>query len=522
MKNYSFTKKFLISTICGLTAFNFANFSEQKIEASTYHSKSDTNTTIFDYIEIQRRERRKNVLTSEQKKLLADIEEAKERLPHEIDENENVPIAFEGDDLVYNAVTGEFSATGKVDVIQLEGYRFQSEKVTGNLNSQEIVVEDRAHMLQLKNDAPRVTLDGYHTIYNFGTKIGTMDSAKGKADDYYISGKFFEFYPDHIVIHEGRQTKCNAKNPDYNVYAERIEIFPEQIMRMYNVKFYIRDKCVGTKDFIERKIQDSDETYFPRVGYDSDDGFYIEDTFSIPLFSHVNGILHPYVDTENGIRPSAEIHYNNRNFSAHGFLGYYRDGNDNWLRKIPSGIVEYNNHFENLPLSYGIKYEIGRWKNESATSLHQEMIFSLNHDVIVLPGRFYLFLGTSYTITKENVKTAGFANSRVHGWNYSATLAKEFDDRFAAFASWQYSKNNSRNSLFNYDLDSFSRKFLAGMSYRLTDKDRFVVGLKFNAENGKLEDADYYWYRDLHCSTAILRWRDKRNKLEIKWQFTPW
>ena len=102
------------------------------------------------------------------------------------------------------------------------------------------------------------------------------------------------------------------------------------------------------------------------------------------------------------------------------------------------------------------------------------------------------------------------------------TLAKEFDDRFAAFAAYHYNKSNTKNSVFDFNLDSYSHKFETGISYKLTDKDRVVIGLKFDAQNGTLEDTDYYWYRDLHCSTAIFRWRDKRKKLEAHWQFTPW
>ena len=133
-------------------------------------------------------------------------------------------------------------------------------------------------------------------------------------------------------------------------------------------------------------------------------------------------------------------------------------------------------------------------------------------------------MSTSYTYTHDNIDDApDVGNTTVQGMNYDIKLAREFDDRFAAFVGYNYTKNNSENSLFEYDNpDASSSKFLAGISYRLTDKDRFVCGLKFDTETGKLADADYYWYRDLHCSTAVFRWREKRNKLEVRWQFTPW
>ena len=489
-----------------------------------YKSSSDTDTDIFDYIENRRRERREKQLTEEQKKLLADIEEKKSELPHEIEEGK-IPVAFEGDDLVYNAATGEFVATGKVDVIQLEGYRFQSEEVRGNIKEEEVRIEDKGHMLQFTPNAPHVTLDGYNMIYNYGKKVGTADFAEGKADDYYISGKRFEFYPDHIVVYDATQTKCGAKIPDYHLSAERMEIWPEQIIRMYNVRLWVKKNLVGEREYMENTLEESERPYFPRIGYSKDMGLYIEDTFVIPLIDHVNAVINAHIDTKKGVRSNAELHYNNRELDVRILYGFYYDSDDKWIRKSPSLFTNYTKHFPTLPLSYKFEYEIGRWRDDNVSSTHQKLEIGLTHDPIVIEDKYYLFLSTSYTLTRDNVhdEPKDVGNTSVKGMNYDVKLAREFDDRFAAFIGYKYTKNNSENSLYEYEnSDSFSSKFSAGISYQLTDKDRFVIGLKYNAEEGGLEDVDYYWYRDLHCSTAILRWRAKRKKFEVHWQFTPW
>ncbi len=502
---------------------SFSAIDLPKVNAEAYKSSSDTSTDIFDYIENRRRERRANQLTEEQKKLLADIEEKKEELPGVIDPNK-VPVAFEGDDLVYNAATGEFVATGKVDIIQLEGYRFQSDEISGNVKDQEVRVEDKGHMLQLTPNAPRVTLDGYNTIYNYGNKTGTMEYAEGKAGEYYISGKRFEFYPDHIVVYEGTQTKCNAKIPDYHLSADRMEIFPEQIIRMYNVKFWIKNNLVGTKEYEERRIEDSDRTYFPRVGYDKEEGVYIEDTFEFPLFDNVKAVLNAHINTKQGVRSSAEIQYQNRELDTRILYGYYYDSDGKWIQKKPSFYINYTKHFGGLPLTYKLQYEVGKWSDNRADSTHHAAEIKLTHDPIIIAQKYLLFLTTSYTWTRDNVSNPeNIGNNTVQGMNYDVKLAREFDDRFAAFIGYNYTKNNSENSLYEYsNSDSYSSKFLAGISYQLTPKDRFVIGVKYNTEGGTLEDVDYYWFRDLHCSTAVMRWRAKRKKLEVHWQFTPW
>ena len=510
-----------VALLTGFTS-TVANF--QTADAKPYAAKSDTDIGIFDYIENRRREERANKLTEEQEKLLADIEEKKAQLPHEISPDEPIPAAFEGDDLTYNALTGEFIAVGKVDVIQLEGYRFQSEEVEGNVKDQEVRIPGKGHVLQLTKGAPRVTLDGYNTVYNYGKKVGTMDSAEGKSGEYYVSGKRFEFYPDHIVIYDASQTKCGAHVPDYRLSADRMEIYPEQIMRMYNVKFWIKNRVVGKKEYEERTFEESGNPYFPKVGYSSDTGAYMEDTFEFPIFPHFKAVLNAHIETKNGVRSSAELQYYNRHLKSYILYGYYYDGDNKWIQKTPSWLTIYRKHLDDSPLTYEARYEVGNWSSNESASTHHALELNLYHDPIIIDQKYMLLLKTGYTLTKDNVdRPANRGNTKVDGMNYDIKLGREFDDRFAAFIGYNYTRNNSENSLYEYNnSDSYSSKFLAGASYKLTDKDRFVIGLKYNAENSSLEDVDCYWFRDLHCSTAVLRWRAKRHKWELHWQFTPW
>jgi len=359
MNKFIKTKKIIFATLCIVT------WNQAAVEA-VYEARSDTGTGVFDYIENRRRAERANALTAEQKRLLKDIEETKSRLPKELDADKPAPVAFEGDDMVYNVVTGEFLATGKVDIIQIEGYRFKTDQASGNTNQQEIRIKNKAHMLQLKPDAPRVTLDGYNTVYNYGTKIGTMDRAKGKAGEYYISGKRFEFYPDHIVIHDGSQTKCSAHVPDYKLTAERMEIWPEQIIRMYNVRMWIKNTVVGKKEYTERRLDTQESGYFPHVGYDNDSGAYIEDTFEFPFVKHFTGVINAHIETKKGIRSNAEVHYNNRSLSVRGLYGFYRDSNNVYIQKEPSLDIYYGKHLDDYPFSYSAEYEVGHWVGTNA------------------------------------------------------------------------------------------------------------------------------------------------------------
>ena len=528
MLKISKAKKIILAAIC---TFGLNTSFELPTAQAVYKSHSDTGTETFDYIENRRRRQRARALTDEQKKLRNDINEVKQNLPQPIEKDEPAPIAFEGDDLTYNTLTGEFRAKGHVDVIQVDGHRFQGADISGNINDKEVRVPGKAHVLQLTKNAPRITLDGYNAVYNYGTQEGTMENANGKFDEYYISGKRFEFYPDHIVAYDAYQTKCAAKIPDYRLQAKRMEIWPEQIVRMYDIKLMIGEFVVGSKKYDERVMEDGKQPYFPKVGYNSKQGAYVEDTFEFPMINdHFKTLFNAHIETKHGVRSNSEFHYINRNVAVMALYGYYYDGDGRWIKKEPGLDVIYKKHLDHLPFSYKLEYEVGEWSSIGNTgmkdaSTHQEVELGVARDPIHLGSKYYLFLNTSYKITKDKIKRRQRGKNYqkdVRGWNYGIRLAKEFDDRLAAYTAFEYDKKTSQNSLYEFDTDSYSHKFSTGLSYRFTPKDRIVVGWKFDTQRGRLADVDYFWYHDLHCSTAIVRWRQRRDEWELHWQFTPW
>lgn len=490
------------------------------ISQATYRSDSDTGTEILDGIENARREERASRLTGEQKRFLEELRIARQRAGYSSDENyDMIPIAFEGDDLQYDEVTGDFVATGKVDVIQLDGHRFQTDRLTGNMKDQTISVPGNAHVIQLMEGAPRITLDGFQANYSVKDKTGSMQNAKGKVGEYYLSGKRFEFYPDRIIIHDGVQTKCGAKIPDYSLKAKRIEIINQEIIRMYDVKFLIKNNVVGGRKFYEKKIGEDSSKDFPRVGYNDKHGVYIEQRFQHPVASHIDANLNLRAETKYGIRSNADISYWNRGLSIRGVYGFYGDDDYVWMQKEPGAIVEFSRKLGDLPLSYNLKYEAGHWRQESIASTHQYYEVGLTRDPIHFHN-WELRLHTSYSVTKESLD-----DSTVNGINYDAVIGKAFTPKFAAYSGYHYSKNTNKNSIFDFDLDDYSKKLDAGLSYQVTDIDRFVFGIEYNVDDGVIGATDYFWYRDLHCSQLILRYRIKKDhddRFEAHWNFLPW
>ena len=513
-----------------------ATFAGFETSYAVYRADSDTGAGRLDIIENMRRVARENEPTAEQKKLLGEMKDMYGKLnkpydPFNPPEGEQVPTAFEGDDLTYDQITGEFVAKGKVHIVQLDGHSFDAPgdegEITGNTRRQEINIDGKAQVLQYPikkgEQLSKITVEGYRTRYNYGTKMGTMESAKGKVDRQYITGKRFEFYPNRVVVYDGTVTRCSANKPDYHESAKKIIIWPNDRMYLYDVKVWIGNAVLYKKKYMEKDISPGAENVeYPRVGYSKSDGFWIKQRVNTPLIPRINLLTDLYANTKQGVRSKTELAWAIPHYTAKVAYGFYEDGDDNWIKKKPSFITQYNNHFGGLPLSYVVRYESGHWEKVRSSgnnfeSTHTEYNFELNHDIIVLPANYFLLMGVGYQIVKET-----YNDSTNKGFSYGTTLLKWFDERWAAYTGYNYSRVNANNSLFDYNTADYSQRGEAGVSYRLTKNDRFVAGVGYDLKTGHLRDVDYYWFHDLHCSQVILRYSPKKHKWHIDWQFLPW
>ena len=483
---------------------------------AAYSSDSDTGIERLDFIENQRRAERANRLTPEQEKLLADVAAMREHLRHPVAADQPSPIAFEGDDLTYDESTGGFTAKGHVDIVQLEERRFQGDYVAGNTVRGEVSVPDRAHVLQLTEGTSRVTLDGYHINYNYQKHTGTMERADGKVGAYYMTGKRFEFYPDKIVVYDGTQTKCGAKNPDYHLSAERAELYPGDRLVLHNVKFWLKNKVIFTKKEHVTDVSNPMQRNFPRAGYDSDDGAWVEQTFEQNVAPRVTAAEHLRVTTQRGWRSSYDLGWTNAGASALLTYGVFEDGDNEWVKKMPSLLMDYKHRLGQSPITYRLYSEYGRWYGGGVHSNHWQYGVSFVHDTIPFHG-FGLDLAAGYSVTRES-----YDHSRVQGLSASAFLTKAFNDRFAAYIGGVYTKSSKENALFSYDQEDYSRVIMSGMSYRIGEHDRLAVGTKYAMDPHAWTNVDYYWFHDLHCSQIILRYRSKQDSWNIRWEFTPW
>lgn len=490
---------------------------QDQAEASVYTSSTDTDMEVLDYLENRHRAERENILLPEQEQLMRDAYKMREELRNPLDPNKNVPIALEGDDIFYNQETGDVEVTGNVQLTTLDSRRFNTDNLKGNLDEATVDIDGKSKMLQMTPDQMKVILSGYKTHYDYNRSLGKMEDVIGKAGNKYIRGKRIELYPDVTVIYDGSATKCSAKNPDYRMEADRIELYPDGRIISYNVRYYIRDvKVYHSRKEITDPNADS-TPHLPKVGYDSDNGFWIKDTYRYDITdtTYVEAELAYF--TKQHWKGNIELNQWTKSFGHFKlYQGYYEDGKNRWIRKGPTLKYEYSHRIGHSPFHWRVEYEHGYWHQKNVDSVHDYFKVSLATDAIKL-GAWSLRPVVDYSVTKESVNA-----SKVTGVGYTLTLFREFDDRWAAFARWAYSQINSTNSVFEYNTDSYSRKFGIGASYRFTDHDRIAAGYKWDADAVKLEDIDWYWFHDMHCAELIVRYRPKKNSYSVSMQFNPW
>ena len=91
---------------------------------AAYASTEDSGVNVVDYIENRRRGERENRLSEDQKELKKDAAEMVSELRGPIDPTKPLPVAVEGDDMLYDERTGDVYAKGNVRITEIDARRF--------------------------------------------------------------------------------------------------------------------------------------------------------------------------------------------------------------------------------------------------------------------------------------------------------------------------------------------------------------------------------------------------------------
>lgn len=428
----------------------------------------------------------------------------------QVSTTQQAPIVIEAKDLSYSEETGDILAQGNV-IITNQGQRVEAEHINGNTKLNEIWINDQATFSE-----PETELTGSHTLYNYKLKTGSMEDVKGKVERKYVAGKTISMSPDKIIINEGYTTGCPAKIPDYHVSADKIEIWPGDKLIAYNAKFWLGNKVIFTLPKYRQSLKEGQQSEFPRVGYDSDDGFYIRQNIEYPLNNKLSAFANLDYYSRPGLKPNFGLIERESNYSVSVAQGYYRDDDNNWIKKEPEFEFSYNpRKLGKLPVSYSFSAIYGKWSDDYKTSWHQDYSLYFSHDPIKLGNSMDLYLGTGIEHIRES-----YNDTSQNMFRFDATVNNRWSDRFATSVGYHYRQNNE--TLFEYNQADLRRELDTGFTYKIDHMNAIGVTRSYDMDNKRVEDLDYTWYRNLHCWQAKITYRAKRDEIRFDVSTTRW
>jgi len=426
---------------------------------------------------------------------------------------DKAPIIIEADNLSFSDLTGDIFADGHVS-FKKNTETLLTDSMRGNTKQTEVWIDGKATLQQ-----PGTELIGTGTHYNYTSRVGDMQKAKGKVNKDFVSAVNMDFSPSLLVAHDGTVTECPAIVPDYHVSAEKIEIWPGDKMIAYNAKFWIKNVVIFTLPKYQTSLKKGAAGVaeaFPRVGYTSDDGISIKQNFQYPISDHVVAFADLWYYSKSGFKPQYGVVDSEKNYSVKLIAGDYKDGNDHWITKEPELKFDFYSHrLGNLPVSYTVSAAYGKWSDPTKSSWHQDYSVYFTHDTINLSKSLSLNLGAGLQRVQES-----YDNSVINSFRFDTVVTKQWSPKFATTTEYHYTKNN--NALFDYNTADLGQEADVGFTYKINQKNAVGVRTSYDLNNSKIYDQDYTWYKDLHCWQAAITYRAKREQLKVDLTTTRW
>ena len=423
---------------------------------------------------------------------------------------EKLPIVIEADNLSFSDLTGDLFADGNV-VFKRDQETILTDHMHGNAKQTEVWMEGQATLQQ-----PGTKLVGTDTHYNYTTRVGDMDMAKGKVGHQYLSGDNITFSPTKLTAYNGTMTKCPAISPDYHMSAERVEIWPGEKMIAYNAKFWIGKTVIySTSEYETSLVPDEGKSAFPRVGYNSSDGFYISQYLEQPIADRVVAFADVAYTSKHGFVPNYGFISRQNNYTLKLYQGKEENGDNEWIKREPELLLQLKpKRFGKVVGSFTAT--AGKWAQGSISGSVQAYNVYFSRDPIKLGSKVTLNLGTGFTR-----KEYGYNQSTNDIWTFNTTVTVKPNDRLDTWIGY-YHNDQSGTSPYEYDKIDTSRQIASGFMYKIDKMNSVGVKMEYDVGLQKVDDVDYVWKRNLHCWEADITYRAKRDELNVKISTMTW
>ena len=420
------------------------------------------------------------------------------------------PMVIQADNLKYNEETGDLFAEGNV-VVTKNTDTILTDAMRGNSKQTEVWVDGKATLQQ-----PGTNLVGTSTHYNYTTHVGNMKQVKGLVGKEYMSGENMELFPDKLIAHNGTATKCPAIVPDYHMSAERIEVWPGEKMIAYNAKFWIKNMVIYSVPKYETSlVKGEGETPFPRIGYNSSDGFRISQYLEYPIADRLAAFGELKYYSKDGFKPTYGLIDRQKNYTLKLYNGKLENSDDEWIK------IESEFMLTLKPQRFGkvvgsFTASNGKWIQGDISGWRQDYKLYFQRDSIQLSKKVTLDVGTGYERALY-----GYNKTVDNIWSFDTRITAKPNDRLETWVGYSY-RNESGKSVYDYDKIDIPRELTSGVTYKVDKLNSVGVKVDYDLDRDTVKDIDYTWSHNLHCFDADLTYRAKRGQWNVKVAAVKW
>jgi len=271
--------------------------------------------------------------------------------------------------------------------------------------------------------ADELLINSNSVSYNPELKMIKIEgNVDGKYNDIYLKSDLVNIKtdgegerlfqePENIELLPGDITGCDFKKPHYYFDANRIDISPNEYLKAYHVVF----RELGGNlplfywPYLYISLKDDDQNFFPRVGYNSQRGWFLKTTYNYYIDRYdLPGSLYVDYYTLTGFAGGIKQYFINSN-QQKAYIYYYKQDNNINIANLFNWEGEVYHQFE------------GEHWNEESSFFYQEyddrevLDTSLNFSYIKEQNNFNI---DTYYDSKDYYEN-NINNSKTYGSNFS-------------------------------------------------------------------------------------------------------
>ncbi len=202
---------------------------------------------------------------------------------------------------------------GNVEFIA-RGYHVRADEAEGDLSSQIFSVS--GHVLITGNGSnvygDKVTVDfasGTYIAERAETQLTPEQSSVGLTDKLYVSGKLSSGTQLLTHTQDGLVTTCDLDDPHYKILSRDMEVRTGKRVILRDAKLVIRHRTILQVPFLVIPLDQPENRYTPYVGYTDDEGYFIKNTYALPVNRHGILVTHEDYMTKLGLGLGGDYSY---------------------------------------------------------------------------------------------------------------------------------------------------------------------------------------------------------------------